>query len=131
MASALLELINQQYELHLQLIYTNCEIDVLDKTINSSRNILKQLQDQLRQLEENLDCPDELKQKIQHASEQLIKANQSQFKLYSSIASMDLKRIDLLKQINEAKVAYGKQRIQQQQEFKEKYPQLISSKQDQ
>ncbi|CAL6053960.1 Hypothetical_protein [Hexamita inflata] len=131
MAQALLELVNQKYELHQEIDFANYKINLLDKTIQSQRNILHELYQQFGQLEENLDCPDELKQKIQHASEQLIIINQSQFKLYLSIASMDLKRIYLLKQINEAKVAYGIHRIQQQKEFREKYPELISSKQDQ
>ncbi|CAL6028393.1 Hypothetical_protein [Hexamita inflata] len=118
MAQALRDLVDQKYKLHQEIDFTNLQINQLDKTIQSQRNILYELQNQFRQLEENLDCPDELKQKIQHASEQLININQSQFKLYSSIASMDLKRIDLLKQINEAKVAYEKQSIQQQSQYK-------------
>ncbi|CAL5989619.1 Hypothetical_protein [Hexamita inflata] len=118
MAQALRDLVDQKYKLHQEIDFANLQINLLDKTILSQRNILYELQNQFRQLEENLDCPDELKQKIQHASEQLININQSQFKLYSSIASMDLKRIDLLKQINEAKVAYEKQSIQQQSQYK-------------
>ncbi|CAL6113461.1 Hypothetical_protein [Hexamita inflata] len=118
MAQALRDLVDQKYKLHQEIDFANLQINLLDKTIQSQRNILYELQNQFRQLEENLDCPDELKQKIQHASEYLINTNQTQFKLYSSIASMDLKRIDLLKQINEAKVAYGKQSIQQQSQYK-------------
>ncbi|CAL6100150.1 Hypothetical_protein [Hexamita inflata] len=112
MAKVLRDLVVQKYELHQEIDFAYYEINQLDKTIQSQRNILYDLQDQFRQLEENIDCPDELKQKIQHASEQIINANQSQFKLYSSIASMDLQRIDLLKQINEAFISYGKQQQQ-------------------